>query len=234
MDITHESELKLFSDAHVVRELYYLYRASKWEEQAFSVFSPELVQAYVDDLRDQGILYSVSTNRKVGHFQLRPRILPSYCISSNYLEGDHIVVCNDAAVVLFGMVGDHKLPSSPLIDTSEVETYISRRVFLERVLQNLSHVNERTKLVITPNFALFGSEESFLQISSVDLVNKGTGLQFAWKLQGSSDGYLRYSWISRDEWRYEHAGDFVHPQEIGSYSVVCKSNKPFFISRPSL
>jgi hypothetical protein len=213
------------SEARVLLDYSFLPTALSWKDEALTALTFYLAESYITDLRDFHTLYTVPLTTKFKHTHLKPQVVPfCYGAGATYLLSERAIsVCDNVAIVLLGMFGG-RTPPDLLSATKSVipatTTYISRRLFLDSILRALEQVNEKTAIVASPNFAQLDAGESFLQLSAHGAVYKKRGLPFAWKKGTVEEGLLKYEWSNRDEWRYEHVGDFVSQGESGSYYVT--------------
>ena len=163
---------------------------------------------------------------------LKFQILPfCYRTGATYIDGlfgKKSIIYDRNSIVFLGVIDGRPLPTGHLpyginwICGSKDEhpqgiVCISRRAFLDsRILKLLEEVNKKTTIV--PNFAGVHEGEWQLQLTTWGQHHLKCNRDCHWTQLASNGEALSFEWKNRDDWRYEHEGDF---DGTGLYSVKC-------------
>lgn len=185
------------------------------------------------------ILYTIPMFDKSGHgnhthiltslkFQIYPFPMGSDAVLQG-LFGRYRHVYERNAIVFLGMSGNRPLPAGylprgcnfvggSLQSISQGSITLSRASFLDaRLLHLLAIINRHT--TILPSFSGVEGSEWILKLTTWGKHPLKTNSHCKWReVTGDANG-LGFEWKNRDEWRYEHEGDFG---SNGTYSVKCE------------
>ncbi|KAH8110420.1 hypothetical protein DFH11DRAFT_1803752 [Phellopilus nigrolimitatus] len=185
------------------------------------------------------VLYTVPTvkqgvtgNRPHIFTSLRFEIVPfTYAPGAAPLEGlygRHRAIFERNAVVIVGVTDGRPLPphalprginwtSGTANEVPHGTVCLSRKTFLEaRLLTLLERVNRETTIV--PSFSGVDGGEWILKLTTWGKHEMKKNSDCKWREITSGEQSLDFEWKNRDEWRYEHEGDF---DNNGLYTVNC-------------
>ncbi|KAI5120814.1 hypothetical protein M0805_003211 [Coniferiporia weirii] len=205
-------------------------------------FFPTFKRAHHHVLYTVPILDQASSEQFYKFTSLKFQIVPfNYGYGAKYLEGlygRHRSIFERNTIVITGMFDGRPLPGHAIPrdinwvsglgkDIPFGTVCLSRKVFLEsRLLSLLERVNSDTTIV--PTFSGVNAGEWVLKLTTWGKHEMKKNYPCKWRDIKTNGDSLDFEWKNRDEWRYEHEGDF---DGNGLYTVNCTTRN--YLSIPT-